>query len=278
MTRKTPKRIGWYLSAAVLVAFGVTSVFPIFWMVLASLKSAIEIWNRPPLFFFTPNFSSYTDLFGPDINYQKFLANSLIIAVGTSALSVTLGSMAAYAFTRGKFWGSKSLQMWFLSLKFLPSIVIIFPLFLEYRYFGLMDTQLGVILAHSTFLIPFSLWLMKAYLQDLPKAIDEAAMVDGASRLETFRKIILPLVAPGMAVTAAFCFVFSWNEFIIAYILTSNSAVTAPTRLTQFRGLEAIDWPHLFSAEVVSLIPLFIMFLILQRFLVRGLSLGAVKG
>jgi len=100
LTRKTPRRIGWYLSAAVLVAFGVTSVFPIFWMILASLKSAIEIWNRPPLFIFTPNFSSYTDLFGPDINYQKFLTNSLIIAVGTSALSVTLGSMAAYAFTR----------------------------------------------------------------------------------------------------------------------------------------------------------------------------------
>src|SRR5207247_10850271 len=107
----------------------------------------------------------------------------------------------------------------------------------------LIYTQSCMILSHSTFMIPCSLWLMKAYLQDLPRAIDEAAMVDGASRLETFRKIILPLVAPGMAVTAAFCFVFSWNEFIIAYILRSNSSVTAPPRLTEVRGLEAIAGP-----------------------------------
>lgn len=263
-----------------LVALGVT-LAPLYWLLTISLKTVVEQFARPPVWFgFTVTLEHYYDIFflRP---FGTYLWNSVLVATGATLLSLVLGVSAAYALARLPMNRNlnQHLSFWILSTRMVPPIVTILPLFLLLRDFGLLNSRLGLVIVYTGFNLPFVVWMMRGFFEDLPRELEEAAWMDGSSRLRALVEIVLPLVAPGLAATAVFCLLIAWNEFLFALILTqTDAAMTLPVgiagRVTQYE----IKWGAMSAAGVVAIVPVFLFALAVQRYLVRGLSLGAVKG
>ncbi len=260
-------------------------LLPLYWMAVTSIKSQDDQLADPPVWFpsdpTTTNFADALNRF----NGWKGLENSLIIAVFTTVLAVAFGTAAAYSMARFR-TGGKHLAFWFLSQRLLPPIAVIIPIFLLYsRYseewfgFVLIDTRIGLILLYTVFALPFTVWMMYAYFRQMPAELEEAALVDGCSRLQALTKIAWPLAAPGVVSAAAFAFIFSWTEFLFAQVLGRDEAVTAPVALA---GMITFFQGNLYgqasALTVVSLVPALLLGILVQKHLVRGLTLGAVKG
>lgn len=254
---------------------------PIYWMITISLKQEVDQFASPPRWFvFTPTLKHYLDAFVTR-GFGAYLVNSAIVAICATALALTLGTLAAYALARFRlpYRLDRKLALWILSTRMFPAIVTAVPVFLIMRDFGLLNTQLSLIIVYTGFNLPFALWMMRGFFAELPRELEEAAMVDGDSRLGALWRVVLPLVAPGLAATAVFCLIISWNEFLFALVLTqTDAAMTLPVgiagRVTQY----GIEWGAMSAAAVVAMIPILIFALSVQKYLVRGLSLGAVKG
>lgn len=263
-----------YIPLLVITAFW---LLPIYWAISTSFKPADIIFSATPQFIFNPTISNYGYLFGSLIAYQYHLLNSLIIAVGATVLCVTIGTLAAYSINRFTFRGRQSLAFLILSVLFIPPIVVLIPLYQLFSFLGLLDTYFGLILANSVYNLPIAVWLMQSFFAEIPRDLDDAAMIDGRTRLGAFFHIVLPLSAPGASVTALFVFLFTWDEFLSALVLTSRNALPASVNLLQFLTISAAQWGPLLAAATIMWIPPVIAFVMLQRYIVRGLTFGAVK-
>ncbi|HFQ15848.1 MAG TPA: carbohydrate ABC transporter permease [Rhodobacteraceae bacterium] len=264
------------VQALLLILITLFCVFPFYWMVTTSLKTQIVALESPPVWSFTPTLSNYTEVLLKD-GVGHTLINSLIIAVSTTMIAVSLGLPAAYALARFEFRGKKDLWFWFITNRMVSPIVLALPFFLIVRKVGLLDTHLVLILIYLTFNLPIVIWICTDQFRSIPFDLDEAAMLDGASQWRIFRSICLPLAMPGVAVSAIFSFIFSWNELMFALILTRSNAKTAPAMAVSFMEGYNLPYGKIMATSTLIVIPVIIFALIASKQLVRGLTMGAVK-
>jgi len=258
------------------------TLFPFLYMVSVSFKVKKEIFAMPPKYFnFDPTLTHYWFTFFNQIPFFKFMINSFIITSVSTIAALILGTLAGYSLARFRYPGNLKyhLSFWILSTRMLPPIVVVIPLFLFFSFFNLVNTKLALIIAYTAFNIPFVAWMMRSFFLDIPKELEESAMVDGDTRMGSFRRIILPLAKPGLAATSIFCLILSWNEFLFAVILTEteiSNTVTFAIALgvTQYQS----NWGYMAASATISVIPIIIFAFIVQKHLVRGLSFGAIKG
>lgn len=260
------------LLALVLVAF----LAPIYLIASSSVKPTPIMFQRPPAFVFAPTLDHYRDLFTAR-PFLHFVTNSLVVALGSTAVSLAFGAPAAYAISRIPHRRMDDVAFWILSLRMFPPITVVVPYYIIFKTAGLLDTRLALIIVYSTANIPLIVWLMKGFFDEVPMALEEAAMVDGYGLLTIFWRITLPLAAPGLAVSAVFCFIFSWNEFLFALMLTGSGSQTATVAVMSFWSSDAVQWGRIMAGSFVVLIPGLVFVLTCQRWLVRGLTMGSVK-
>ncbi|WP_119255004.1 carbohydrate ABC transporter permease [Shinella zoogloeoides] len=269
--------------AGALAAYGLAIAaalffaFPIFWMVTSSFKSEVDISAYPPVWSFSPTLANYTQLF-TELNAWQALLNSALIVGLATCIAMAAGTMAAYALARFDVKGKEFLAFEILSIRMLPPIVSVIPMFIIARQLGIFDTPWLLIAAYALSGLPFVVWVMRVFIQDIPQSIEEAAMIDGCSRFETFWRVTLPLLLPGLAATMVIVFMFAWNEFLLASMLTSQEAKTLPVIAANAIKPKAIAWGLASAAGVMMSLPVVVLVLLMQRYLVRGLTLGAVKG
>ena len=295
--------------AAILIAF--VMLIPVLWMGMTAFKSRPDAVAVPPKVLFTPTMEGFVSLLtsrrqlsaaeqeeyknrtdlgwmdqvalvrGQAITGQsKFLGqllNSIIISSVSTVFSVGLGLMAAYAFSRFNVPGKDDWLFFILSQRMLPAVVVTIPIFLMYREFGLYDTHFGMILLYTAFNLSFSVWLLKGFIDEIPKEYEEAALVDGYTRLQAFRKIVLPQSITGIAVAAVFSLIFSWNEYAFALMLTSETARTAPPSIPLVLGTGGIEWAAIAAGSLCFLIPVVIVTFALRKHLLRGVTFGAIR-
>jgi multiple sugar transport system permease protein len=266
---------------ALPIAAVIAAVVPVYWMLTISLKTEVDQFASPPKWFtFTPTLAHYYDAFSTR-SFGQYLITSAIVAILSTACAMVLGTLAAYGLSRFRLRGQldRRLSLWILSTRMFPPIVTAVPLFLMMRDLRLINTITSLVIVYTALNLPFVVWMMRGFFKELPRELEEAAMVDGDSRLGALVRVILPLVTPGLAATAVFCLIVSWNEFLLALVLTqTDAAMTLPVgiagRVTQYE----IKWGVMSAAGVVAMVPILAFALAVQRYLVRGLSLGAVKG
>lgn len=273
-SRRNRGRIAAYVA---VVAFVIWVLIPIYAVFSNSLKPSLIIFSSPPKWIFHPTFEHYRHVLGR-LRFDRYLENSLIVAVGSTSLALIIGTPAAYAFARMRMRGREFLAFLILFSRMVPAFVLVVPMFLIFSHLHLVNTYRALILAHTTFELPLVIWLMRSFFEDLPAELEEAARVDGASRFGAFLRVALPLSAPGLTSTAILCMLFSWNEFLFALVLSGPSTRTMPVGVSSFIGTVSIDWGGSSAAAVLAMIPIFVLGLAVQRFLVRGLTMGAVKG
>jgi multiple sugar transport system permease protein len=269
--RRLPRPLSF--AAAFVVAVW---LFPVYWILLTSFKPIREINSKVPVFIFTPTVENYTDLFAK-FDFARVLTNSIVITCIACAIVVVIAIMAAYALGRMKVPGEKHIALWILSLRFMPPIAVAIPFYIEWQNLHLLDTYAGLIIVYVAFGLPFAIWLLRGFLADVPIELEEAALLDGLSRLQIVWRVVVPVILPGIASTAIFTFVFTWNEYLMALMLTSFNAVTVPVTIAKFVMPYTILWGDLSAAVLIQVVPMLIVVFLLQRHIVRGMSLGAVK-
>jgi multiple sugar transport system permease protein len=252
-------------------------VFPLIWQLLSSIKPPIEVTASPPLILFQPSIESWRNLL-----FEKgglyYLFNSLVVAIGSTALSLALGAPTAYALARFSFRGRDSLALDFLSFRMFPPIVVVIPLFLVFQTLALKNTYLGLILGHASFNIPFTIWLLRGFFMEVPTEIEHASLVDGCTRLGFFWRMLLPMSAPGFATSMVFSFILSWNEFMFASVMSSQETRTFPVFSASLLEHYVADWGQFAAACTISIIPVFLLVLFAQRYMIKGLTYGAITG
>jgi multiple sugar transport system permease protein len=258
----------------------VLALFPVLWMVMTSFKTSWDAQAIPPKWFFPPVLENYTNLFNNSSSsgdFKSLLFNSSIVSIISTILSVVFGALAAYSLSRFKTKRSKDLAMWILSTRMFPPAATLIPVFMMMNWLNLMDTYAVLIIPYTAFNLSFVVWMLKGFFDEIPKDLEESAMVDGCTRFMAFRKIILPLIAPGLAATAIICLMFSWNEFMFALVLTRHDAVTAPVIANQFVTMYGIKWGELTASSTVMTAPVLIFAILVRNHMIRGLTFGSVK-
>lgn len=274
--RTTPgQRIGRLVSGTALLLVCLVAVFPLAWMVSISLKSGRQVID-PSVWFFTPTFEHYVDAISMR-GVFGYMANSAVVALTTTVISVTIAAFAAYGLARFRFARREDLAFVVLAMRMLPAIAIVIPLFVMAQTIGVLDTRIVLIICYMLFNIPFSIWMLRGFFEEIPEAIEEAALIDGCSRRQVLGRIILPLAAPGLAATSIFCIINSWNEFTFAVFLTSFRASTLPTTVTQFLSASGTAWGPMAAVGVLTIVPMIVFALFVQRYMVKGLAFGGVK-
>ncbi|MEM3658721.1 MAG: carbohydrate ABC transporter permease [Candidatus Hadarchaeum sp.] len=243
-------------------------------MILTSLQPSSELMQSPPRFITShPTLDHWR--FTIRNKLQPFI-NSLIVSSSATVVAVFVGSLSGYAFARYQV-GGNTLPFWILSLRFFPPIAAAVPFFIMMNRFRLLDTHIAVIVPHLIITIPFAVWMIRGFVAEVPRELEEAAMIDGCSHLGVIRRVTLPLIAPGIVVTALFCFIWSWNEFLFALVLTRSHAMTLPVAIAGMREAHGLMWGAVSAAATMATLPVLVMAIVLQKYLVRGLALGAVK-
>ena len=250
-------------------------VFPFVWTVMTSFKTRVDTIN-PAVWVFKPTLENYRAVFQKrDLLF--YIKNSGIVVFVTTLISIVLGTMAAYGFARFQFHRKEDLAFWILSLRMLPPMAVVIPFFLMGRFLHLLDKHLFLIIVYLSFNIPFTIWMMRGFIEDIPKEIEESAWVDGCSRFQGLIRIVFPLTLPGIVATAIFCVIQSWNEFALAFFLTSFNSRTVPTTVTFFLTVLGVIWGEMAAVGVIATIPILIFAVIVQKYLIRGLTFGAIK-
>jgi multiple sugar transport system permease protein len=262
-----------------LVIFVLASVLPLVWVFKMSIVTKSELYAAPPTILpNTPTTAEYAQIFG-DPTFQKALINSTIIASVTTVICLAFGSITAYAIARLRFHIKATVMTLILAISFFPAVAIIAPLFIQYTQLGLINTYASVIITDTVFALPLTIWLLVAFFRELPRDLEDAAKVDGATTMQAFRKVIVPLAAPGVFTTAILTFIYAWNEFLFANtFLFDQSTQPVTVVIPNFATIYTIDYGAQAAAAVVVTVPLVIMVLIFQRRIVSGLTAGAVKG
>jgi multiple sugar transport system permease protein len=283
------RKLNQIVTHVLLFIWTIVCLFPIYWVIITSFKRPIAVFQGPKYF-------PWID-FQPTLNAWKFLltgptsaavyrswTNSAILAISSAAIAVMIGAMAGYALTRFRYywsglkWRNKDIAFWIISQRMLPAVVVILPYMIMYRIVGLIDTHPGMILAYTVFNLPFAVWILRDFFAGLPVDLEESAMIDGATRFQSFRWIVLPLAAPGLIATFLFCLVFTWNDYLFALMLTFSKASTLPMFIagegTQSYGPQ---WWYLSALSLLSIAPMILITLLVERYITRGLVVGAIK-
>lgn len=282
-SRRSPRRLrqaskpGWLLIVVgLLIVLG-----PLYWMVTASFKDRLEVTALDPtLFPADPTVGNYTGLVTGSLPFPAFFINSVVTASVTAVIATFIATLAGYSFSRGVYRLRGPFSLAILSVQMLPFVVLIGPLYLLMLEFNLLNTYVGLILGYTTFALPFAAWMMKGFIDAVPKEIEEAARVDGYSRLGILVRVVMPLVVPGLAVTAVLIFINSWNNLLYPLtLMTDTEKLTLPPGLLQsFSGEYAFDWGGMMAATTVTSIPLVVAFFVVQKYMVRGLTAGSMGG
>ena len=274
MRRRAATRLGLrYLTAgAVTIVF----LFPIYWLFIISFKTPDEIFAFPPVWWpANIQFANYGVLFKDGDVIAVW--NSLVIAGVSTVLAMFFGTVCAYSLVRFR-TGGDDLAIWIISQRMMPPIAIVFPIFLLYVWLGGVDTYWGLVLLYTAFNLPYVIWMMRGYIADIPIELEESALVDGCSRWQVLMGVAFPMARAGLFATAVFTFVFAWNDFIFALVLTRTEVITYPVQVTHYFGGQSNFWAKIAAMSVLGTVPVFIAVATLQRYLVRGISMGAVKG
>ncbi|MBA7480652.1 hypothetical protein ES707_16114 [subsurface metagenome] len=306
------KNIGRYFIILLLVIITLVYLIPFFYIVNTAFRPWTEIKEYPPKIVFTPSIGSFIRIFtsrtvyAPDTApteeelanmkwYERYVyeetnervvrlgdlprryLNSFIICVASTLLTIILGTFAAYGFSRFKIRGKDDLLFFILSTRMLPPVVVVIPVFLMYRFLKLNDTHIGLILLYTAFNVSFAVWVLKGFIDEIPIEYEEAAMVDGYTRFQVFRKIVVPQATTGIAATAVFCFIFAWNEYAFAFLLSRTVAQTVPAWLPYQMGVLGFDWGAAAAGTFLFLLPAMIFTIILRNHLVRGITFGAIR-
>jgi multiple sugar transport system permease protein len=301
----TSKRMAGFL----VILYAVITMVPLAWIFATAWKTPPDSISYPPKVVFNPSLEGYCNLFttrtrqtdeyiaalGPPegacdevtrkremviaglSNYVPRFINSLIIAFGSTFLAVSLGTFAAYAFSRFKIPLKDDLMFFILSTRMMPPIAVAIPIYLMYREVGLSDSALGMILLYTAVNVSLAVWLLKGFIDEIPREYEEAAMIDGYTRLQAFFKVVLPQAATGIAATSIFCLIFAWNEYAFAVLLTSGTAQTAPPFIPTIIGEGGMDWPAVGAGTTLFLIPVVVFTVLLRKHLLRGITFGAVR-
>jgi multiple sugar transport system permease protein len=303
----SPRQKAW--AGTLVVIYALVTILPLVWIFMTGFKSPPDAISYPPKLVFEPTLEGYVNLFttrtrqtpeymeslgppqtwyeeiareqgmviaGPSKFVQRF-KNSLIVGFGATFLSVFLGTLAAYGFSRFKVPLKDDLLFFVLSTRMMPPIAVAIPIFLMYRTLGLSDTHLGLILLYTAVNLSLAVWLLKGFMDEIPREYEEAAMIDGYTRFQAFRKVVLPQATTGIAATAIFCLIFAWNEYAFALLLTSGNAQTAPPFIPTIIGEGGLDWPAVAAGATLFLLPVLIFTVFLRRHLLRGITFGAVR-
>ena len=273
--KNSGRRIGMPVVLGVIMLW---TLVPIIWMVLSSLKPSEDLTANPPKFGFSPTLDHYRDLFSGGNDIAPYIANSLFAAGVSTIVAVILGCLGGYGLARSSFRGKDHVAFWIISQRMAPIAAVVLPLFVIFRFTGLLGSTWGLIVAYLTFNLPFAIWIMNAFFSELHPALEEAAMVDGATRWTAFRKVVLPLVKPGIATTAILCLVFSWNDYAFAVTFSGPDSQTLPIAASQLVTQTSIDWGQLTAIGTIVVLPMIVVGLIVRKWLVTGLTLGAVTG
>jgi multiple sugar transport system permease protein len=267
--------------SALTVLYFVFALFPVVWMIILSLKPQDKLFTT--YFQFEPTLAAYREILSGvggqgGATFLRFFANSLVVSLGAVLLSLVVGVPAAYAFARWNFRGGESLLFTLLSFRFAPELMVIIPLLVIYRRLGLFDTHLGLIWVYQLITLPLIVWILRSYFQDLTPELEQSALLDGYNRPQAFLKIAVPLIRPGLAAAGLLAFIFAWNSFIFPFALTGSNAQTVTVGSLSFLGGATPRYNLTAAAALIALIPPLLLALSIQRFLVRGLTFGAVKG
>ena len=254
------------------------TVVPLAWMVLSSLKPSEDLTSSSPTLSFSPTLEHYDALFSGGNNIGPYIQNSLLAAGISTVIAVSLGCLAGYGLARTRFRGKEHVAFWIISQRMAPIAAVILPLFIIFRFTGLLGSTWGLIVAYLTFNLPFAIWIMNAFFSELSPSLEEAALMDGASRWSAFRDIALPLVLPGIATTAILCLVFSWNDYAFAVTFSGPDSQTLPIAASQLVTQTSIDWGQLTAIGTIVVAPMVLVGLVVRKWLVTGLTLGAVTG
>lgn len=269
------KRIGLPVVLGVVLLW---TLVPIIWMVASSIKPSEDLVATPPKVGFEPTLEHYKALFSGGNDIAPYIANSLFAAGVSTIIAVVLGCLGGYGLARASFRGKDHVAFWIISQRMAPIAAVVLPLFVIFRFTGLLGSTWGLIVAYLTFNLPFAIWIMNAFFAELPRSLEEAAMVDGASRWTSFTRIALPLALPGVATTAILCLVFSWNDYAFAVTFSGPESQTLPIAASQLVTQTSIDWGQLTAIGTIVVAPMILVGLIVRKWLVTGLTLGAVTG
>jgi multiple sugar transport system permease protein len=297
------------VAMVLVIGYALITMIPLVWIVLTGFKSPADAISYPPKILAEPTLEGYVNLFttrtrvtpedldalgppetwydeivrqydmviaGPSKFGERFL-NSVIIGFGSTFLSIFLGTLAAYAFSRFRIPLADDLLFFILSTRMMPPIAVAIPIFLMYRQLGLSDTHLGMILLYTAVNISLAVWLLKGFIDEIPREYEDAALIDGYTRFQAFYKVVLPQAATGIASTAIFCLIFAWNEYAFAVLLTSATAQTAPPFIPTIIGVGGLDWPAVAAGATLFLLPVMLFTILLRRHLLRGITFGAVR-
>ena len=271
-TRKSDR----VLMQALAVGLAFLALAPFLWLLLMSFKTNAEIFKFPPRLFFDATFANYAALWTSD--FRNSFSNSLIVGVVSTGLSLLIGVPAAYALSRWTSRGGGAITLWILASRMAPPIAFTIPYFLVYRHLELLDTLTGLIIIYLTFNLSLVIWMMRPFYDQLPRSLEEASWIDGATMWQGFTRIILPLSGPGLAATAILCFLFAWNDFFFALILTRTEAMTAPVAVVNFMNYEGWEWGRIAAGGTMIMLPVLVFSFVVRRYLVSGLTGGAIKG
>jgi len=282
MPEATTRRVAFTLQRTaryvVLTILTLVMVFPFVWIISSSLKGDVEVIAYPPTI--VPKavtIGAYLTIFR-DYAFGKYFTNSFVIATGATALSLVVGSLAAYSFSRLRFPGDQLLLLSLLGALMVPSIVLIIPLYVILNMLGMIDTHIGTILVNCSYCVPLVAWMMRGFFSTIPGELEDAGRIDGCSYLGVLFRIVVPLSAPGLAASAIFIFLVVWNEFLFALVFTMETAKTLPVITSEFIGVFEISWSQLAAAAVTTSVPILVFILVFQRKLISGLTQGAIKG
>jgi multiple sugar transport system permease protein len=269
---------GWRYALRIALALFVTLlfVFPVIWLAMISIKTPAEIYAYPPVWIPSEvHFSSYITLFRDGDAWSVW--NSLVTAGVSTVLAMIIGTMAAYSIVRFR-TGGDHLAIWIISQRMIPPICVAFPIFLLFVSWQLVDTYIGLILLYTAFNVPYVTWMMRGYVQEIPLELEQSALVDGLTRWQVLRKVVLPMARAGLFATAVFTFIFAWNDFLFALILTKSEVVTYTVKVTGYFGSQSTFWSKIGAMSMLGVLPMMLVVATMQRFIVRGMSMGAVKG
>lgn len=276
MSRKGKRRVISLIRGIFLLLVCLACLIPFVWMIMVSFRNRVDILD-PTKIFVAPTLKNYQTIIEQN-NILDFFKNSLVIAVISTLISLVIGSFAAYGFARYNWKKREDRAFWVLSQKFLPPMAVVIPYFMMASIFGLLDTKLVLIICYTTFNIPFTIWMMRGFIEDMPIELEEAAWVDGCSRFAGIIRILLPLITPGIVATSIFCVINSWNEFVFANFLTSIQAKTIPTSVMMYLSVSGVKWGEMAATGVLAVLPVLIFAVIVQKHMIRGLTFGSVKG
>lgn len=260
--------------ALILVALFV--MFPIVWIVLTAFKNSIDAYSTSILF--TPTLENFKVIFNHPYSVGPLFRNSIIVSCVTVGIAIPLAVMAAYVFSRYSFRGNKSLLVYILTTQFIPAVIIVIPFYTVFKNLQILDTRIALVIVNLSVALPYSIWLLKGFVDALPAEIEEAAFIDGCSQLQMLRYVVFPLIAPGAITTAGFIFIAAWNEFLYAMILTRTAdSMTLTIGLMNTHGPQGVIWEYMSAVGLLVMVPVFALAFFIRKHFVQGLTMGGVK-